>query len=105
LTLLLEGIIFYIFGYRQKRSWFVFLAVNLVTKGVLNIWLNSEGSLMSSYLILSLIIGEFFVFTAEITAFPVFIKEHKTSRILIYVFVANIISLITGGYIISVLPV
>jgi hypothetical protein len=38
-------------------------------------------------------------------AFPIFIDEHKKGRILIYVFIANLISLIAGGYIISVLPV
>ncbi|MBU3145415.1 hypothetical protein [Clostridium sp. CF012] len=105
LTLLLEGIIFLIFRFRQKRSWVVFLAINLVTQGVLNIFLNSRASLMPSYLIFSLIIGEVFVFAAEMIAFPIFIEEHKKSRILIYVFIANLISLIVGGYIISVLPV
>ncbi|MHB8072621.1 hypothetical protein [Desulfosporosinus fructosivorans] len=105
LTLLLEGIIFGLFRFRQKRSWLIFLAINLVTQGALNIWLNSGGSLMPSYLIFSLIIGEVFVFVAEMIAFPIFITEHKKSRILIYVFIANLISLITGGYIISVLPV
>jgi len=105
LTLLLEGIIFWLFRFRQKRSWLIFLAINLVTQGALNILLNSGGSLMPSYLIIGLIIGEFFVFAAEMIAFPVFIKEHKKSRILIYVFIANLISLIAGGYIISVLPV
>ena len=105
LTLLLEGIIFWLFRFRQKKSWLIFLAVNLVTQGVLNIWLNSGGSLIPTYLIFSLIIGEFFVFAAEIIAFPLFIKEHKKSRILIYAFIANLISLISGGYIISVLPV
>ena len=105
LTLLLEGIIFWLFRFRQKRSWFMFLTINLVTQGVLNFWLSIGSSLMSRYLIFSLIIGEVFVFAAEMIAFPIFIEEHKKSRILIYVFVANLISLIVGGYIISVLPV
>jgi len=104
-TLLLEGIIFWLFRFRQKRSWLIFLVVNLVTQGALNIWLNSGGSLMPGYLILSLIIGEFFVFTTEMIAFPLLIKEHKKSYILLFAFIANIVSLIAGGYIISVLPV
>lgn len=105
LTLLIEGMIFWLFKFRQKRSWLIFLAINLVTQGALNVWLNYGGSLMPSYLILNLVIGEFFVFAAELVAFPIFIKEHKKNRILIYVFIANMISLIAGGYIISVLPV
>lgn len=105
LTLLLEGIIFWLFSFKQKISWIIFLCVNLVTQGALNIWLNSGGSLMPSYLIISLIIGEFFVFVAEMIAFPILIKEHSKIRSVIYAFIANFISLIAGGYIISVLPV
>lgn len=106
LTLMLEGIIFWLFGFRQKRSWLIFLAINLVTQGTLNIWLNSGGSLMPNYyLIFSLVIGEFFVFVTEMVAFPIFIKENKKSRILIYAIISNIVSLIAGGYFISILPV
>ncbi len=105
LTLLLEGIIFWFFRFRQKKSWIIFLCINLVTQGALNIWLNSGGSLMPSYLILSLIFGEFFVFMAEMIMFPILIKEHGKSRSLSYAFIANFISLIAGGFIISVLPV
>jgi hypothetical protein len=105
LTLLLEGIIFWLFRYRQKRSWLIFLVINLITQGALNIWLNNGGSLMPSYLLFGLIIGEVFVFATEMIAFPIFMREHKKSRILIYSFIANFISLIAGGYIISVLPV
>ena len=105
LTLILEGGIFWLFGFREKSSWIMFFVVNLVTQGALNILLNSGGSLMPSYLIFSLIIGEFFVFLTEMLAFPIFIKEHKKSRILLYAFIANLISLIAGGYIITILPV
>lgn len=105
LTLLLEGIIFWFFSFKEKTSWIIFLCVNLITQGSLNIWLNSGGSLMPSYLIISLIIGEFFVFVTEMIAFPILIKEHSKIRSVIYAFIANFISLIAGGYIISVLPV
>jgi len=60
---------------------------------------------MPSYLFVKLIIGEVFVFAAEIIAFPIFIKEHEKGRIAIYVITANLISLIAGGYIITLLPV
>lgn len=105
LTLLLEGIVFWLFGFRQKKSWVIFLAINLTTQGLLNIWLNSGGSPLPSYIILSLVFGEFFVFLVEMIMFPIFIKEHKRSHIIAYAFFANLISLIAGGYIISILPV
>lgn len=105
LTLLLEGIVFWVFGFRQKRSWLVFLFVNLITQGALNISLSSGGSLMPGYLILGLLFGEILVFLAEMISFPLFLREHKTFRIVACIFLANVISLIAGGYIITVLPV
>jgi hypothetical protein len=105
LTLLIEGIIFRLFGFRQKRSWIVFTAVNLVTQGALNIWLSGGGFQIRSYLILGLIFMEVFVLAAEMTAMPILIKEHKSGRVLIYTAAANIASLIAGGYIITYLPV
>jgi hypothetical protein len=105
LTLLIEGIVFWLFRFKQKRSWIIFFAINLITQGALNTWLNSGGSPMPSYLIFSLILGEFFVFITEMIALPILIKEHKKSYILTYALLANLISLIVGGYIITVLPV
>ncbi|GKX29477.1 hypothetical protein SH1V18_19570 [Vallitalea longa] len=104
ITLLLEGIIFWLFGFRRKRSWIVFIVINLITQGALNIWLNNVCSLMSSYLIFTLIFGEFFVFLTEMIMFPILINEHK-KRAIIYSLVANIVSLIAGGYLITVLPI
>jgi hypothetical protein len=105
LTLLIEGIVFWLFGFREKGSWLIFLIINLITQGGLNIWLNSEASSMSTYLILTLIIGEFFVFLVEIIGFENLIREKKRKVILGYVLLANLISLIAGGYMISILPV
>ena len=105
LTLLIEGLIFWLFRFRQKRSWLIFLAINLVTQGLLNIWLNNEATTSSGYLIIVLIIGEFFVFIAEMIAFPALINEHRKRRSLIYAFIANLFSLIAGGYLITLLPV
>jgi hypothetical protein len=105
LTLLLEGIIFWLFGFRQKRSWLVFFIVNLITQGVLNIGLNIISSPLDEGLICVLIFGEIFVFIAEIVTFSKYIKEQINSRILIYVIVANLVSLLAGGLLISILPV
>jgi len=105
LTLLIEGIIFWLFKFRQKRSWMVFLIINLITQGLLNIWLNQGGSLMPSYLLIGLIFGEIIVLIVEMIAFPFFIKEHNDDLVIKYAFTANFISLIAGGYIIAYLPV
>jgi hypothetical protein len=105
LTLLLEGIIFWLFGFRQKRSWLVFFVVNLITQVALNIGLNVISSPLDEGLICVLIFGEIFVFYAELIAFTKYIKEQIASRILVYVIVANLVSLIAGGFLISILPV
>lgn len=105
LTLFIEGLIFWLFGFRQKRSWLVFLVINLVTQGALNIWLDKSSMILQSYFIFNLIIGEFFVFAAEMITFPIFIQEHKKRRISLYAFIANLVSLIAGGYIIEHLPI
>ncbi|MGB4589483.1 MAG: hypothetical protein WBI17_09675 [Clostridiaceae bacterium] len=105
LTLLIESIIFLCFRFRQKRSWLIFLAINLVTQGILNIWLNNEATMSSSYLIFALIFGELFVFASEMVAFPALIKEHSKRRTVLYAFIANLVSLIVGGYLITLLPV
>jgi len=105
ITLLVEGMVFWLFKYRKKASWLIFLAVNLITQGLLNTWLVNTASLMSGYLIIALIIGEFFVFAAEMVAFPVFVREHRKSRALAFSFVANLLSFAAGSYLITYLPV
>lgn len=103
-TLVIEGVIFLLFGFRDKKSWIAFLIMNLLTQGILNIALNGA-SPFASYLILNLILMEFLVFVAEIMGVLVFIKEHKKFRRVSYVLVANLASLILGGYLITILPI
>lgn len=103
-TLLIEGFIFLLFGFRSKKSWILFFVVNLVTQGLLNLWLNSFG-IAQSYLIINLIIGEFFVFITEIAVFSIAAKEHKLPRRIVYALFANTASLIAGGFLITYLPV
>jgi len=104
MTLAIEAIIFWLFGFRNKKSWIVFLIINIITQGALNIWLNGSAPL-ASYLVFSLIFMEFFVIIAEIIAFLAILKERGRGRTLLYVIAANFLSLLAGGYIITVLPV
>ncbi|MEL1134988.1 hypothetical protein AAC978_07365 [Desulfitobacterium sp. THU1] len=104
LTLLIEAGVFWLFGYREKRSWYAFLAINLLTQGALNIWLN-EFSPLASYLVFNLIIGEVQVFIVELIILMAFLREHGRLRTFSYVITANLLSLIAGGYIITYLPI
>jgi len=103
LTLLIEGLIFFLFGYRQRRSWLAFLIINLVTQGALNIALNQ--SFTGSYLILALLVFEILVLLVELIAFALAVREHGRLRVLGYVLLANIASLLLGGFLITNLPV
>ncbi len=103
LTLLIEGLIFFLFGYRHKRSWIAFIVINLITQGALNLALNQ--SFTNSYLIFALVFYEFIVIVAELIAFGLIVKEHRTRRTVGYVLLANIASLFLGGFLLTCLPV
>lgn len=104
LTLMIEAMIFWMFAFRDKKSWIAFLVINLITQGGLNIWLNGF-SPVASYIVLSLIFGEIIIFIVEAFSFSMFVKEHSNLRKILYVLLANILSLVAGGYIITMLPV
>ncbi|MBI9011505.1 MAG: hypothetical protein JEZ08_04685 [Clostridiales bacterium] len=104
LTLLIEGIIFILFKYRDKYSWFVFLTINLITQGALNIWINTA-SPFENYIIIYLVYAELFILMFEMIGFAVFIKEKKKITTIIYVLIANVTSLVLGGIIIPLLPI
>lgn len=102
-TLLIEAVIFWLFGLGSKRYWMAFLVINLITQGILNIWINGFIP-TQSYLIYSLIFGEILVLVAELCAFLYIIKPHRL-RTALYVVIANLASLIAGGYLITELPI
>jgi len=104
LTLLIEGALFWKFGFRNKESWIAFLAINLITQGALNVWIN-DFSPFTSYIIFSLIFAEIIILAVEIFAFARFVKELSQGERIGFVFIANFLSLLLGGYIITVLPI
>jgi hypothetical protein len=107
LTLLIEGVIFFLFGYRKRNSWIVFLATNILTQGFLYVWLNTQFyPLVNSYffpVLFSLIVGEFLVFISEITVFLILVRERRRLVTFSYVVAANFASLIAGGFLINAL--
>lgn len=103
LTLLIEGLIFFAFGYRNKVSWIAFVVINLITQGVLNALLT--GPNLGSYWIFGFFLYEIIIFIVEITAFALILKEHKKGRAVHYALTANFASLFLGGVLISYLPI
>ena len=103
LTLLIESAVFFLFGYRKRRSWLAFLAVNIVTQGGLNAMLTGPG--ISPYWMLGYIFGEIVVVAVEVVALTCIIREFKRSRTALCIVAANVASLVLGGLLITYLPV
>ncbi len=101
LTLIIEGAIFYAFGYRTKQSIKLVLITNLISQTVLNIiFIGAEG-----YWVLMYILVEITVFTTESLIYKDWLVEHGKNRAILYALTANAASLILGGWMISCLPV
>lgn len=103
LTLVIEGAIFWLMGFRTKKSLMIFLSVNFITQTALNIFINSF-NVASSYPIIGLVFGEFWVFIVEIIVLTVLLQEHTKVRRAGYAFFANAASLVLGGYLLTWLP-
>lgn len=103
LTLLIEGAVFFMFGYRKRYSYIVFVIINLITQGLLNLQFSGISS-SSGYWFIAFVILEILIFIAESVAFTLIIKEHKNLRTFLCVFIANTASLFAGGAFIAFLP-
>ena len=102
-TLIMEGVIFFLFGFTEKKSWTRFLIINLLTQAFVNLMLygvDSEASALLGYILVEIV-----VFLTEISAFPIAVKEHSRLRAVIYALTANAISLYVGGLLILYMPV
>jgi len=103
ITLVTEGLVLWLFGYRTKRTWIVFLAVNLVTQTLLNLSITGvippEG-----YWWFALIFGEILIFLAEAIAFALLFREKGKPRAALAALCANSVSLAAGVFLLTNLP-
>lgn len=107
LTLLIEGLFFFLFGYRKKASWLLFLITNLVTQIGLNLLLMLAANLAIGYMALLYmlyLIGEGLVFLIEILVFVCGLRERTKARAALCALAANAASLALGGLILTFLP-
>lgn len=106
LTLIIEGIIFYKFGYRKVYSWIMFFIINLLTQGYLNISLNTISPVDFGYMMsIMLVMFEFVILISELVLFAVFLRERKVRFTLLFVLLANAASLMVGLFLFPMLPV
>ena len=102
LTLLLEGVVFYLFGYRRKGSWILFFAVNLLTQGALS-YLMSRGIWNMGVPWLSFWAVEGYITLLEAAVYCLLLREHKGSRAALCAICANGASAVLGGALLSAL--
>lgn len=104
-TLIIECGFYFLVGYREKRSYIMFITVNLITQMFVNLVING-GSLdiFYSYTLLIYIGMELLVFIAEMIALPITVKEKKAGWTVLWTFAANNISMVIGGIALLFVP-
>ena len=102
-TLLIEGLLLFVFGYRSKRSWRVFLLVNLVTQGAFAVYLAvivlNHG--VSGWSLLFYIPIEIIITAVELLCYRRLLTEKGKGRATGYAIVANVCSAVVGLWLID----
>ncbi len=104
-TILVEIGILFLFGFRKKRTFVFVTLMNVITQSLLTLF-----TIMAFYatrynavtaLFITFIIGEFFVFIVEGFLVGTFVKEKALWYRLLYVLVANTVTIIFGLFLIE----
>lgn len=100
-TLIVEGLIFWLFGFREKRSWEVFLTVNLVTQFGLHLAAGVSISLSGwhflNYFFIA-ILPELVIWAIEAAAFSYLLQERGRYQRIGCALAANIVSFALGYF-------
>ena len=103
ITLIVEGAILWIVGFRQKRTWLVFLIVNLVTQSMLIIPLTGYIP-PNVYWMFVYYGGEVLIFAIEALVYAIAMKEERAIRRIMTAVIANAASMILGAWMLGNLP-
>lgn len=98
-TLLIEGALLVLFGYRQKKSWVSFCAVNLITQGAFAAYVAlrvlQNGS-NAWYTLLVFFPMEVVIAVVEAVLYRRLLTEHSKGRAVGYALTANVCSALLG---------
>ena len=99
-TLVVEGILLWLFGFRSRRSVAVFLAVNLTTQAALHILLGSAILAVGTHSLyyLMLLPVEALIWLAEAVVYGLLLREQKPGRRVGYALCANLASYAAGFF-------
>ena len=104
LTLLLEGVVFFLFGLRAKSSWLIFFILNLITHSLLSSFLAHPFEAKGDFFIAVFI--SVWVFLVEAAIYYFALKEIELSpKALLLALVANLVGFFLGGWIMPYFPV
>lgn len=97
-TLLVEGVLLWLFGFRSRRDWLVFILVNLATQLGLHAALGSAMMATGGHYFYYLMILplEAIVLLVEIVAYRILLQEHSGGRRVGYAVCANAASYAVG---------
>ena len=102
-TLLIEGALLLLYGYRSRRSWLVFLLVNLVTQGAFAVYLAvtvlNHG--VSGWSLLFYLPVEVVITVVESLLYRRLLTERNWERAVGYAIVANVCSATVGALLID----
>lgn len=100
-TLIIEGLLFLLFGYREKRSWLVLLIVNTATQLALHLFLSTPIILAAQHpLYYAVVFGpaELVICLIESTAYARLLREYDRYQRIGYAVLANITSAVLGYF-------
>lgn len=103
-TLLIEGALLYVFGYRKRLSYILFLLINVITQAILAWYLHQQVLNLSYTFTLGLVMTEMIILAIEALFFSLFVKEHRIARGLAFVTIANLASFVAGFMLLRHLP-
>lgn len=98
-TLLIEGAVLLLFGFRWKENWKVFLLVNLITQVGLHLAVASRFALMSSrfgHYLMTALPAEAVILGVEAVAYARLLRGHTRRRRVGYAAAANTASFLLG---------
>ena len=104
LTLLLEGIVFFLFGMRAKSSWLIFLILNLITHSLLSSFLAHPFEAKADFFLTGFL--SVWVILVEAAIYYFTFKEIELSpKALLLALVANLVGFFLGVWIMPYFPV
>ena len=103
-ALLIEGLFFRLSGFTERKSWLMFLAINIVIHGALNALCYGRFNLTDPRYPVAFFITILLSFLAELCAFLLLVDEYDSDRLTAYLLKANLASHAFNNLLISFLP-